>query len=102
LELEHFFQNITLGKNAKISSAIRGVLQITQKFNLKTQPQLLMLQKTILYLESCVYIIDKDFDLWIIIKPWIKKWAWKNSSNKTKIKMIGEFCIDSLKKYFGF
>ena len=71
-----------------VSSVINSVIEITQKFNLKVQPQLLMLQKTILYVEASVYQIDSNFDVWSTIIPWMKQWSWNNSTLKQKIKTI--------------
>jgi len=87
-ELEKLAQKTFEGGRGAVSGILGKIIEITQKFELKTQPQLLMLQKTILYVESCVYALCPNFDIWQVIKPWMKHWAFKNSPLKAKVVAV--------------
>ncbi len=57
-----------------MSAILSSIIEASERFNIKTQPQLLMLQKAILYLEACVYSIDPHFNIWQEMKPWMSSW----------------------------
>jgi ubiquinone biosynthesis protein len=61
-------------ESGSISSLFAKVLETTEKFNIKTQPQLLMLQKTMLYAESTVMFLSPQTNIWLQIKPWLSGW----------------------------
>ena len=52
---------------------------------MEVQPQLLLLQKTIVVVEGVGQQLDKELNMWQLIEPWIKKWAAKNISPEAKI-----------------
>ena len=60
------------GKNAKDVSMSRVLLQlfeITDIFDMKMQPQLIMLQKTMMQSEGVCRRLDNDFDMWETARP---------------------------------
>lgn len=65
-------------KKIKISLLLRALLGMSDQFEMKTQEQLLMLQKTMLYVEAVVYNIAPELNVWDIIDPWIRRWARQN------------------------
>jgi ubiquinone biosynthesis protein len=60
-----------------MSKILGLIIQASNRFGIKTQTQLLMLQKAILYLEACVDFIDPSVDIWLEMKPWINNWFEK-------------------------
>ena len=73
---------------AEISMAklLKKLLEMTEKFNMKTKPELLLLQKTIMLLEGVGVFLDKNLNIWELAKPFVKEWAEKNIGFDAKIR----------------
>ncbi len=54
------------------------LLNMTRKYDMKTSPELLLLQKTIMLVEGVGVSLNKDLNIWDISQPWIKEWAKTN------------------------
>jgi ubiquinone biosynthesis protein len=50
------------------------LFQISRRFNMEVQPQLVMLQKTLLNIEGLGRELDPDLDLWTTAKPFLERW----------------------------
>jgi len=50
------------------------LFQISRRFNMQVQPQLVMLQKTLLNIEGIGRELDPDLDLWSTAKPFLERW----------------------------
>ncbi len=50
------------------------LFQTARRFNLEVQPQLLMLQKTLLNIEGLGRELDPNLDLWRTAKPYLERW----------------------------
>jgi ubiquinone biosynthesis protein len=50
------------------------LFQTSRRFNVEIQPQLLMLQKTLLNVEGLGRQLDPNLDLWKIAKPFLERW----------------------------
>ncbi|MBA2689907.1 MAG: ubiquinone biosynthesis regulatory protein kinase UbiB [Burkholderiales bacterium] len=50
------------------------LLQISRRFNMEVQPQLVLLQKTLLNVEGLGRELDPDLDLWATAKPHLETW----------------------------
>lgn len=50
------------------------LFQVSRKFDITVQPQLLLLQKTIVNVEGLGRILNPDLDLWVTAKPILEKW----------------------------
>jgi ubiquinone biosynthesis protein len=50
------------------------LFQTSRRFNVQIQPQLLMLQKTLLNIEGLGRELDPDLDLWRTAKPYLERW----------------------------
>jgi ubiquinone biosynthesis protein len=46
----------------------------SRRFNVQIQPQLVLLQKTLLNVEGLGRQLDPDLDLWITAKPFLEAW----------------------------
>ena len=52
---------------------------------MEVQPQLVLLQKTLLNIEGLGRDLYPDLDLWATAKPFFEKWAKDNMSKGSKI-----------------
>ncbi len=50
------------------------LFQTTRRFGVEIQPQLVMLQKTLLNIEGLGRDLDPDLDLWQTAKPFLERW----------------------------
>jgi len=50
------------------------LFQISRRFGIEVQPQLVLLQKTLLNIEGLGLQLDPELDLWKTAKPWLESW----------------------------
>jgi ubiquinone biosynthesis protein len=50
------------------------LFQTSRRFNVEIQPQLVLLQKTLLNIEGLGRQLDPDLDLWDTAKPFLERW----------------------------
>jgi ubiquinone biosynthesis protein len=51
------------------------LFQTAQRFNMEVQPQLVLLQKTLLNIEGLGRQLYPELDLWVTAKPFLERWA---------------------------
>ncbi len=61
------------------------LFEITEKFNMQTQPQLLLLQKTMVVVEGVARTLDEEANIWEISKPVLEGWLKKEVGAEAKI-----------------
>ncbi len=61
------------------------LFQVSRQFGIIVQPQLLLLQKTIVNIESLGRLINPELDLWVTAKPILKDWVKKQMGIKSFI-----------------
>ncbi len=72
-------------KNISIGNLLAQLFKVTEEYGMETQPQLLLLQKTMVVVEGIGQSLDEDINMWLLAEPWIKKWAAKNLSPEAKL-----------------
>ncbi len=65
------------------------LFQTSRRFNVEIQPQLVMLQKTLLNIEGLGRQLDPELDLWKTAKPFLERWmndqlGWRGLVNTLK------------------
>jgi ubiquinone biosynthesis protein len=66
------------------------LFQTARRFNMEVQPQLILLQKTLLSVESLGRQLYADLDLWSTAKPFLEKWLRKQIGARAFIRKIRE------------
>ena len=61
-------------KNISMGNVLVQLFDITKQFNMSLQPQLLLLQKTMIIVEGVARNLDPDINFWEVSKPEIEKW----------------------------
>ena len=84
-------------KNISIANLLAQLFKVTEEFGMETQPQLLLLQKTMVVVEGIGQSLDPEINMWQLAEPWIKKWAIKNLSPEAKLLRIAKKFINNLK-----
>lgn len=69
-----------------IGKLLKQLMDLSQNFEMITQTQFLLLQKTILTIEGVGMEIYPDVNMWKLAEPWIQEWAKENFGLKHRIK----------------
>src|SRR5450830_1538885 len=64
-------------KDISFGQVLLRLFQTSRRFNVEVQPQLVLLQKTLLNIEGLGRQLDPDLDLWQTAKPYLEKWMSK-------------------------
>jgi ubiquinone biosynthesis protein len=68
-----------------IARLLSHLFQVTKTFEMETQPQLLLLQKTMLTAEGVGRTLSPEANMWVLAQPLIKEWVEKNMEPETII-----------------
>jgi len=61
-------------KEISLGKVLVQLFTASRRFNVVIQPQLVLLQKTLLSIESLGRMLDPDLDLWVTAKPYLERW----------------------------
>lgn len=61
-------------KDISLGQVLLRLFQISRRFNVEIQPQLVLLQKTLLNIEGLGRQLDPELDLWTTAKPFLERW----------------------------
>ena len=72
-------------KNISGSKLLSQLFEITERFNMETQTQLLLLQKTMVVVEGVARKIDPNTNIWEVSRPVLENWLKKTNDPVNKI-----------------
>jgi ubiquinone biosynthesis protein len=61
-------------KDISLGQVLMRLFQTSRRFNVEIQPQLVLLQKTLLNIEGLGRQLDPELDLWATAKPFLESW----------------------------
>ena len=61
-------------KDLSLGMVLMRLFQTSRRFQVEIQPQLVLLQKTLLNIEGLGRELDPDLDLWSTAKPFLERW----------------------------
>ncbi|MDE0147352.1 MAG: 2-polyprenylphenol 6-hydroxylase [Rhodospirillaceae bacterium] len=61
------------------------LFQVTERFEIETQPQLLLLQKTMLVTEGVGRTLNPDINMWTLARPLIEAWMREHRGPQARI-----------------
>ena len=76
-------------KDISLGQVLLRLFQASRRFNVEIQPQLVLLQKTLLNVEGLGRQLDPDLDLWNTAKPFLERWmheqiGWRGFMERLK------------------
>jgi ubiquinone biosynthesis protein len=76
-------------KDISLGQVLIRLFQLSRRFNVEIQPQLVLLQKTLLNVEGLGRQLDPELDLWATAKPFLERWlneqvGWRALVNQVK------------------
>lgn len=75
-------------KDISFGMVLLGLFQTARRFNMEVQPQLVLLQKTLLNIEGLGRQLYPDLDLWKTAKPFLENWMKERMSVKAVMANI--------------
>src|SRR6476661_6059867 len=61
-------------KEISLGKVLVQLFRASRRFNVEIQPQLVLLQKTLLNVKGLGRQLDPDLDLWVTAKPFLERW----------------------------
>ena len=77
---------------------LKQLFEITDKFNMRTQPQLLMLQKTMVVVEGVARKLNPDTNIWETSRPVLEKWLKDTKDPMNSISDTIKDTAEAIKK----
>ena len=79
-------------REIKFGHVLLRLFQTSRRFGVEIQPQLVMLQKTLLNIEGLGRDLDPELDLWKTAKPYLERWmnqqiGWRGLARNLKREM---------------
>jgi ubiquinone biosynthesis protein len=78
-------------KDISFGQVLLRLFQTSRRFNVEVQPQLVLLQKTMLNIEGLGRQLDPDLDLWKTAKPYLERWmaeqvGWRGLVERLRVE----------------
>lgn len=64
------------------------LFEVTQQFQMETQPQLLLLQKTMVLVEGMGRQLDPEINMWLLARPLVEEWMRANRGPEARLADI--------------
>ena len=75
-------------KEISLGMVLMRLFQTSRRFQVEIQPQLVLLQKTLLNIEGLGRQLDPELDLWSTAKPFLEKWMLDQVGPQRLIKQL--------------
>ena len=75
-------------KEISFGKLLLRLFQTSRRFNMQIQPQLVMLQKTLLNIEGLGRDLDPNLDLWATAKPYLERWMSEQTGWRALVKSV--------------
>jgi ubiquinone biosynthesis protein len=75
-------------KDISLGAVLMRLFQTSRRFNVQIQPQLVLLQKTLLNVEGLGRQLDPDLDLWNTAKPFLERWMNEQVGWRALVKRL--------------
>jgi ubiquinone biosynthesis protein len=69
-----------------IARLLAQLFQVTEQFEMETQPQLLLLQKTMVLVEGIGRRLDPSVNIWALARPIVEEWARKERGPEARLR----------------
>ncbi len=81
-----------------IARLLGHLFEVTETFSMETQPQLLLLQKSMLVAEGIGRRLDPSVNMWQLARPLIEKWMRRNLGPEARVREAVTGTITSLER----
>ena len=81
-----------------VARLLAQLFEITEQFEMETQPQLLLLQKTMVVVEGVGRRLDPEINIWALGRPLIEEWMRDNRGPEAKMRLGLETLADMVER----
>jgi ubiquinone biosynthesis protein len=81
------------GRNARevsMAKILQQLFDTTRRFDMELQPQLVLLQKTMVVAEGVARGLDAEFDIWEASRPAVERWMIENLGPEARLRDAAE------------
>jgi ubiquinone biosynthesis protein len=75
-------------KEISFAQVLLRLFEIARRFDMQVQPQLVLLQKTLLNIEGLGRVLYPDLDLWKTAQPILREWMRERMSPRSVLKRV--------------
>lgn len=75
-------------KDISFAQVVLRLFQVARRFHMEVQPQLVLLQKTLLAIEGLGRQLYPELDLWATAKPFLEKWLRDQAGPKAMLRQL--------------
>ena len=72
-------------QSISVARLLAQLFKISKMFDMETQTQLILLQKTLIVAEGTARQLDPNTNSWSLIRPFMEDWVWKESNEGISI-----------------
>ncbi len=74
--------------DVSMGRVLAQLFDVTEQFGMRTQTELLLLQKTMVTVEGVARSLDPNFDMWEAARPVIETWMWENVGPEARLREL--------------
>ena len=81
-----------------VARLLAQLFQVTQQFDMETQPQLLLLQKTMVLVEGIGRRLDPSVNIWTVARPLVEQWMRDNRGPEARVRQEIDTVLDAIQE----
>jgi ubiquinone biosynthesis protein len=81
-----------------VARLLAQLFQVTEQFDMETQPQLLLLQKTMVLIEGVGRRLDPEINVWALSQPLIENWMRDNRGIEAQLRQRFETIAETIER----
>ena len=81
-----------------IAKLLAQLFQVTEQFEMETQPQLLLLQKTMVLVEGIGRRLDPSVNIWTLARPIVEQWMRENRGPEAQLRLQIDALIEAMQE----
>ncbi len=74
---------------------------VTERFQMETQPQLLLLQKTMVVIEGVARELSDQANIWMLARPLVSEWTARHMGPIGRVEAVGEEVHGQLRRWMA-
>ena len=85
-------------QDISVARLLAQLFRVTEQFGMETQPQLLLLQKTMVLVEGVGRRLDPEVNIWALSQPLIEGWMRDNRGPEAQLRQRLETIVDMVER----
>jgi ubiquinone biosynthesis protein len=77
-------------RDVSMANVLQQLFDTTYRFDMPLQPQLVLLQKTMVVVEGVARSLDPEFDIWEVSRPVVEKWMIEHMGPEARLREVGD------------